>query len=141
MKLNRFLLMGIFLLAVMLVGCVSAADNATADSIKLDGDNIGLDSDEFSSVDEMGIGGDSVEDSNAISSSIETSDSMKLKNANDDFVISENESEETKITPSLTVTPSAQTYKYGAETYQHELLLFHQHCIWYAVHSVEEQGY
>ena len=115
MKLNRFLLMGIFLLAVMLVGCVSAADNATADSIKLDGDNIGLDSDEFSSVDEMGIGDDSVEDSNAISSSIETSDSMKLKNANDDFVISENESEETKITPSLTVTPSAQTYKYGAD--------------------------
>ena len=42
---------------------------------------------------------------------------------------------------SLSDYAGKKAYKYGAETYQHELLLLHQHCIGYAVHSVEEQGY
>ncbi len=118
MKLNRFLLMGIFLLAVMLVGCVNAADNATADSIKLDENTMGLDSDAFCSVDERGIDCASASFEDSISIPVNASDynSEELKNANDDgFVVGENESEATKIAPKLTVTPSAPTYKYGAD--------------------------
>ncbi len=121
MKLNRFLLMGIFLLAVMLMGSVSAADNATGDSIKLDEKAIELETEDATSnsVGKIGFDADSdISSDNSISNSIKESDYNcdELKNANDDdFVISENESEATKITPKLTVTPSAQTYKYGAD--------------------------
>ena len=121
MKLNRFLLLGIFLLAVMLLGSVSAADNATGDSIKLDEKTIGLETEDatFYSVDESGIDADSeISLDDSILNPIKESDYNcgELKNANDDeFVISENESEATKITPKLAVTPSAQTYKYGAD--------------------------
>ena len=110
MKLNRIFLIGIILLAVISLNAISAADNTTSDIIS----ELSIDEANDIAVESLGdfeVNNIEKDSSNAIDNPASNSLNHVDKEVNDELL----GDDATKITPNLTVTPSAQSYKYGSD--------------------------
>ena len=115
MKLNRILLIGIILLAAISLNAISAADNTTSDIISElsidEANDVAVESNADESIGDSGVYNIEKDSSNAIDSPASNSLNHVDKEVNDELL----GDDATKITPNLTVTPSAQSYKYGSD--------------------------
>ena len=115
MKLNRILLIGIILLAAISLNAISAADNTTSDIISElsidEANDVAVESNADDSIGDSGVYNIEKDSSNAIDSPASNSLNHVDKEVNDELL----GDDATKITPNLTVTPSAQSYKYGSD--------------------------
>ncbi len=109
MKLNRIFLIGIILLAAISLNAISAADNTTSDIIS----ELSIDEANDIAVESLGdfeVNNIEKDSSNAIDNPASNSLNHAYKEVNDEIL-----GDDAKITPNLTVTPSAQSYKYGSD--------------------------
>lgn len=110
MKLNRIFLIGIILLAVISLNAISAADNTTSDIIS----ELSIDEANDIAVESLGdfeVNNIEKDSSNAIDNPASNSLNHAYKEVDDEIL----GDDANKITPNLTVTPSAQSYKYGSD--------------------------
>ena len=115
MKLNKIFLNGIILLAAISLNAISAADNTTSDIISelsIDETNdLAVESNADGSLGDFEVNNIEKDSSNAIDNPASNSLNQAYKEVNDEIW----GDDATKITPNLTVTPSAQSYKYGSD--------------------------
>lgn len=110
MKLNRIFLIGIILLVVISLNAISAADNTTSDIIS----ELSIDEANDIAVESLGdfeVNNIEKDSSNAIDNPASNSLNHAYKEVDDEIL----GDDANKITPNLTVTPSAQSYKYGSD--------------------------